>query len=79
MVSIGKMAEMNTYIMEKETSKAENMTMTLTDDVTTLIQKLTSIFVPTGDPNQCSEENDFTAGYDPEKNHGDWFDSWCNL
>lgn len=62
-----KTTETKTDNTEKETSKADNMAMTLTDDETALIQKLTSIFVPMGDPNQCSEENDFTAGYDPEE------------
>ncbi len=59
--------ETKTDNTEKDVSKVDEVTMTLTDDETALIQKLTSIFVPTGDPNQCSEENDFTAGYDPEE------------
>ena len=52
---------------EKTVTKVDNTKNVITDDVMTLIQRLRSIFAPTGDPEQCCEENDFSADYDTEK------------
>ena len=44
----------------------DNMELTATDDFMALVQRLSSIFAPTGDPNQWSEENGCSADYDTE-------------
>ena len=51
---------------EKAVTKADNMELTAADDVTTLVQRITSIFAPTGDFDQFSEEYGFSGDYDTE-------------
>ena len=61
-----KNSETKTEKKEDAVTKADNLELAATNDVTTLVQRISPIFAPTGDLNQCSEENDFSVDYDTE-------------